>query len=76
MKGDRTWNKIFPPKKGDRVRITMSIYPDEKPSILGKEGIIEMISALDNPEKPYGIRLDLDGSHRLVWVQKQEIERI
>lgn len=72
----KVWNKLFPPMKGDRVRITECIYPDEEPDLQGKKGVIETICYVGIPGirmRPFGIRLD---SGRLVWVEKGELERI
>ena len=71
---NKVWNKLFPPKKGDRVKIAKCIYPDEEEDFLGEKGVVEIILTACNPsERPCGIRLD-KGS--LVWVEEVEIERI
>ena len=66
----KVWNKLFPPRKGDRVRIKKCIYPDEEEDLLGKEGAIEVIFTVVIPGIgmiTYGIRLD---SLRLVCIEK------
>jgi len=73
MKANKVWNKLFPPKKGDRVRIAKCIYPDEEEDLLGLKGTIEVIFTVENPPRPYGIRLDRGN---IVWVEAEEIERI
>ena len=70
---NKVWNKLFPPKKGDRVKIIKCIYPEEEADLLGKEGVLEIIFTVIPRIRPYGIRLD---SKRLVWVEKEEIVRI
>jgi len=71
---NEVWNKLFPPKKGDRVRVKTGISLFKEGFHTDQDGILEVIlHSVPSKWETYGIRLD---SNKLIWVKRKEIEKI